>query len=68
MLCATDYNVACEGDSGEPLVVKSRKFGGRNVLAEVVSLGIGCGDEIKLGVYTDVISHLDSIKSTCGIN
>ncbi|XP_062523950.1 CUB and sushi domain-containing protein 3-like [Corticium candelabrum] len=68
MLCATDYNGACEGDSGGPLVVKNRKFGGRYVLAGVVSWGIGCGEKTKFGVYTDVISHLDWIKSTCGIN
>ncbi|XP_062523686.1 sushi, von Willebrand factor type A, EGF and pentraxin domain-containing protein 1-like [Corticium candelabrum] len=68
MLCATDYNGACEGDSGGPLVVKNRKFKGRYVLAGVVSWGIGCGDKTKFGVYTNVISHLDWIKSTCGIN
>ncbi|XP_062498790.1 vitamin K-dependent protein C-like [Corticium candelabrum] len=68
MLCATDYNGACEGDSGGPLVVKNRKFRGRYVLAGVVSWGIGCGEKTKFGVYTDVISHLDWIKSSCGIN
>ena len=46
-MCATDYNGACEGDSGETLVVKNRKFRGRYVLAGVVSWGIGCGEKTK---------------------
>ena len=67
MICATDYNGACEGDSGGPLVVKNGEYGGRYVLAGIVSWGIGCGDVTKLGVYTNVLSHLEWIKNTCGI-
>ena len=67
MMCATDYNGACEGDSGGPLVVKNGEYGGRYVLAGIVSWGTGCGEEKKLGVYTHVFSHLEWIKNTCGI-
>ena len=67
MMCATDYNGACEGDSGGPLVVQNRQYGDRYVLAGIVSWGIGCGKAKKLGVYTSVLSHLDWIKNTCGI-
>ena len=65
MMCATDYNGACEGDSGGPLVVQNRQYGDRYVLAGIVSWGTGCGTAKKLGVYTSVLSHLDWIMSTC---
>ena len=68
MMFATDNNGACEGDSGGPLVVKNVKYGGRYVLAGIVSWGIGCGEADKLGVYTSVLSHLKWIKNTCGIH
>lgn len=67
MMCATDYNGACEGDSGGPLVVQNPQYGNRYVLAGIVSWGEGCGKKKKLGVYTRVLSHLDWIKDTCGI-
>ena len=67
MLCATDYNGVCEGDSGGPLLVQNREFGNRYVLAGIVSWGTGCGKKRTLGVYTRVLSHVDWIKNTCGI-
>ena len=68
MMCATDNNGACEGDSGGPLVVKNLQYGGRYVLAGIVSWGIGCGEADKLGVYTSVLNHLKWIKNSCAIH
>jgi hypothetical protein len=68
MMCATDYNGACEGDSGGPLVVQNPQYDNRYVLAGIVSWGIGCGRTEKLGVYTSVLSHLDWIKDSCGLD
>ena len=67
MVCATDSNGACRGDSGGPLVVKNRLYGGRYVLAGIVSWGIDCGKGKTPGVYTNVLSHMKWIKNTCGI-
>lgn len=67
MRCATDYNGACEGDSGGPLVVQNPKYGGRYVLAGVVSWGSGCGISETLGVYTDVLHHLAWIRNECSV-
>ena len=69
MLCATDSNGACRVDSGGPLVVKNRQYGGRYVLAGIMSWGMGCGKRNTPGVYTstNVLSHLEWIKNTCGI-
>ena len=67
MMCATDYNGACEGDSGGPLVVQNTEYGDRYVLVGIVSWGKGCGKANRLGVYTNVLGHLIWVKSTCGI-
>ena len=68
MMCATDYNGACEGDSGGPLVIKNKEYGHRFVLAGIVSWGKGCGQAKGLGVYTKVLTHVNWIKQMCGMN
>lgn len=65
MLCASNYNGACGEDSGGPLIIKNPSYGGRYVLAGIVSGGIGCGLVNGLDVYTDVLAHIDWIKRYC---
>ena len=67
VMCATDYNGACKGDSEEPLVAKNTKYGDRYVLEGIVSWGTGCEKAAKLGVYTSVFNHVNWVKNTCGI-
>ena len=68
MMCGTDYNDACEGDSGGPLGIKKRNYGRRCLLAGIVSWGEGCGKVIGMRVYTRVLTHANLIKKICGIN
>ena len=51
MMCATDYNGVCEGDSGEPLVVENTVI--------FMCWGTGCGKANKLGIDTNVLGHLN---------
>ena len=67
MMCATDYNGACEGDSGGPLVFKNSGYGDRHVLGGIVSWGTGCGKANNLGIYTSVLNHVNWVKNACGI-
>ncbi|XP_020862448.1 tryptase beta-2-like [Phascolarctos cinereus] len=60
MLCAGKHNVdSCQGDSGGPLVCK---VGNSWKQAGIVSWGIGCGIDLRPGVYTRVTSYVDWIN------
>ncbi|XP_073831833.1 transmembrane protease serine 9 [Musca autumnalis] len=58
MICAGNFASggvdACQGDSGGPLVVVDRQVG-------IVSWGIGCGQALNPGVYTNVSFYYDWI-------
>jgi len=63
MLCAGGGETdACQGDSGGPLVCSTST--GENILAGVVSWGIGCATPNVPGIYTDVQHYLDWIHKT----
>ena len=65
MMCAKLDGVS-GGDSGGPLVVNARHDTNRYVLAGLESWR-GCGEGNPVAVYTKVLSHVDWIKNTCGI-
>lgn len=66
VMCATDFNGPCEGDSGGPLMVRNVEYGRRWVLGGVVSWGKGCGRDDSYGVYTEVLPHVEWILKQCG--
>ncbi|OCT80658.1 hypothetical protein XELAEV_18027471mg [Xenopus laevis] len=57
---------ACSGDSGGPMVTKN-ELKKHWYLAGTVSWGVGCGQEDKYGVYSDVYKNLDWIKKKSGV-
>lgn len=65
MMCAADPGQdSCQGDSGGPLYDQAN-----NALVGVVSWGYGCADPNYPGVYAQVSSRFDWIKSnTCGLS
>lgn len=52
---------SCQEDSGGPFICKSSS--GAYKLAGAVSWGIGCAEPGKYGIYTNVASYIDWIKS-----
>ena len=58
MICAGSRNKdSCQGDSGGPLNASN---GGEQI--GIVSWGIGCGNGVNSGVYTEVSYFLDWIS------
>ena len=67
MLCATDENGACGGDSGGPLLVKDTKNENRWTLAGIVSWGTGCGQRDSYGAYAHVPRLASFVRGACQI-
>nr|XP_039273620.1 chymotrypsinogen 2-like [Styela clava] len=62
MLCAGNKGVdTCQGDSGGPLVCQKKSNKQPFVLTGVTSWGLGCGDLVKPGVYTNISKYIDWI-------
>jgi secreted trypsin-like serine protease len=55
---------SCHGDSGGPMVARSR--GGDWVQVGVVSWGVGCGRQGRPGVYTRISAFADWIRENAG--
>lgn len=53
----------CNGDSGGPLCVRSKKDS-KYVQLGITSAGSGCGDENVPGLYTNIAGHSEWIEST----
>eukprot|EP00889_Picochlorum_renovo_P005482 jgi/Picre1/32512/NNA_007858.t1 len=67
-----DYQDACAGDSGGPIILPSRKWGkpGRKKISQDIIVGVvsdgytDCGDKPAVGFYTDIKSWLKWIRKT----
>ncbi|XP_075427137.1 mannan-binding lectin serine protease 1 isoform X2 [Ascaphus truei] len=69
MLCAGEKEGgkdACSGDSGGPMATLSQHKK-RWYLAGVVSWGVGCGENDRYGVYSNVYKSLAWIKEKSGV-
>ncbi|KAJ0170065.1 hypothetical protein K1T71_014671 [Dendrolimus kikuchii] len=53
----------CKGDSGGPIMIKSKKFNCMYVIVAVTSAGKGCGYIDEPGLYTKVAPYVSWIES-----